>query len=245
MSYILEALKKANAERELERGETPGLHTQPVRDTSASSIKLGEDGKKQRWLLLALASALFLCIFTLGTMFWSRTDTPTTVPPTLTPSAPSAVAVPMPARLASGASETAANAGIEPPNSQAKPARSPASEDGARLPPAPKSTAPPERLMERAQAATRDKPARSADSPPNTTAGNQGPIPMPPSVKKALPPLVVSGSTYSDNPAYRMLIINGQVYREGDFPAPELKLEQVRPKSALLRYKGTLYVWSY
>lgn len=245
MSYILDALKKANAERELERGATPGLHTQPVRDTSASSINLGVDGRKQRWLLLALASALFLCMLTLGTIFWSRPDTPTTVPLTLTPSAPSAAALPMPARLASGASETAANADKEQPNPQTKPARLPASEAGARVPPAPKSTAPPERLMERAQAATRDKPARSADSPPSTIAGNEVPIPMPPSIKKALPPLVVSGSTYSDNPAYRMLIINGQVYREGDFPATELKLEQVRPKSALLRYNGTLYVWSY
>lgn len=68
---------------------------------------------------------------------------------------------------------------------------------------------------------------------------------MPASVRAALPPLVISGSTYSDNPAYRMLIINGQVYREGDFPTPDLKLEQIRPKSALLHYKGSTYLLPY
>ena len=60
-----------------------------------------------------------------------------------------------------------------------------------------------------------------------------------------MPALVVSGSTYSDNPAYRMLIINGQVYREGEFPIPGLKLEQIRQKSALLLYEGNTYALPY
>ena len=42
-----------------------------------------------------------------------------------------------------------------------------------------------------------------------------------------------------------MLIINGQVYREGDSPTPELKLEQIRPKSAVLNYKGNTFVLNY
>jgi len=60
-----------------------------------------------------------------------------------------------------------------------------------------------------------------------------------------LPSLVISGSTYSDNPTYRMLIVNGQVYREGEFLTPEFKLEQIRQKSALLRYNGNTYVLPY
>ena len=68
---------------------------------------------------------------------------------------------------------------------------------------------------------------------------------MPASVRAELPAMVISGSTYSDNPAYRMLIINGQVYREGEFPAAGLKLEQIRQKSALTSYKGQAYILPY
>ena len=71
------------------------------------------------------------------------------------------------------------------------------------------------------------------------------PSPLPVSVHATLPPLVVSGSTYSDNPAYRMLIINGQVYRDGEFPAADIKLQQIKPKSAVLSYKGNIYTLNY
>ena len=68
---------------------------------------------------------------------------------------------------------------------------------------------------------------------------------LPPDVRQALPKLVVSGATYSDNPAWRMLIINGQVFREGEKPAADLQLEQIRPKSAVLNYKGQRYLMAY
>ena len=68
---------------------------------------------------------------------------------------------------------------------------------------------------------------------------------LPQDVRLALPKLVISGSTYSENPAYRMVIINGQVFREGDKVATDLNLEQIRPKSAVLNYKGQLYQLAY
>ena len=42
-----------------------------------------------------------------------------------------------------------------------------------------------------------------------------------------------------------MLIINGQVFHEGDKLAPELVLEQIKLKAAVLRYKGYRYSVSY
>lgn len=65
---------------------------------------------------------------------------------------------------------------------------------------------------------------------------------MPASVRQQLPSLGVSGSTYSSNPAHRLLIINNQVLREGDALAPGHVLEQIREKSALLNYQGTRYL---
>ena len=47
------------------------------------------------------------------------------------------------------------------------------------------------------------------------------------------------------HPAYRMLIINGEVFREGEKPAPDLQLEQIRAKAAVLNFKGLRYSVAY
>jgi general secretion pathway protein B len=64
---------------------------------------------------------------------------------------------------------------------------------------------------------------------------------LPPSVRSQLPNLTVGGSIYSDTPSGRMLILNGQVYHEGEKPAADTVLEQIRLKSAVLNYRGQRY----
>ena len=55
------------------------------------------------------------------------------------------------------------------------------------------------------------------------------------------PRLVISGSVYSSNPAQRLLIVNGQVWREGADLGAGVVLEQVRPDSAVLGFRGERY----
>jgi general secretion pathway protein B len=50
---------------------------------------------------------------------------------------------------------------------------------------------------------------------------------------------------YSDTPANRMLIINSQIFHEGDKLSPDLLLEEIKLKSAVLKYKGYRYAVSY
>ena len=50
---------------------------------------------------------------------------------------------------------------------------------------------------------------------------------------------------HSANPANRMLILNGQVFHEGDQVTPDLVLEQIKLKSAVLVYKGQRYSINY
>jgi len=50
---------------------------------------------------------------------------------------------------------------------------------------------------------------------------------------------------YSDTPANRMLIINAQVWHEGDKIAPNLTLEQIRLRSAVLVFKGQRFTLAY
>jgi general secretion pathway protein B len=68
---------------------------------------------------------------------------------------------------------------------------------------------------------------------------------LPDDVRRQLPQLAVSGASYSKNAASRMLILNGQVFREGDKVASDLVLVQIRLKSAVLSYKGQRFGISF
>jgi general secretion pathway protein B len=68
---------------------------------------------------------------------------------------------------------------------------------------------------------------------------------LPEDIQRGLPTLVVGGASYSQNAENRMLIVNGQVLREGDKVAPEVTLEQIRLKEAVLSTKGYRYRIAY
>ena len=68
---------------------------------------------------------------------------------------------------------------------------------------------------------------------------------LPENVRQQLPALTVAGATYSENPRYRMVIINGQVVQEGDTAAPGVVLETIRPKEVVLRAQGYRFTERY
>ena len=61
---------------------------------------------------------------------------------------------------------------------------------------------------------------------------------LPESVRAQLPPLAWSGAVYAERADQRLVVVNGQVAREGDTLAPGVQLLQIRPKSVLLRWLG-------
>ena len=52
---------------------------------------------------------------------------------------------------------------------------------------------------------------------------------------------MISGSVYSPDAGRRMLIVNGQVFREGADLGSGVVLQEVRPDSAVLGFKGGRY----
>jgi len=68
---------------------------------------------------------------------------------------------------------------------------------------------------------------------------------LPAGLRQQIPNLSIGGSIYSEDPASRFLIINGQVVHEGHPVAPGLVLEQIRLKAAVLRFKGQRFGVSY
>ncbi len=81
----------------------------------------------------------------------------------------------------------------------------------------------------------------TAAEPPRVYALHE----LPPNIRQQLPQLSVGGAMYSESPASRMLILNGQPFKEGDQPIAHLKLEQINLKSAVLSYKGYRYAINY
>jgi general secretion pathway protein B len=60
---------------------------------------------------------------------------------------------------------------------------------------------------------------------------------LPEPLRRDLPQIVFGGSMYSEQRSARMVVLNGRVFREGDTIIPGLVLEEVRPRSAVLRYR--------
>jgi general secretion pathway protein B len=198
MSYVLEALKRADAQRE--RGQVPGLNAQP-----AGLPPLDDDTPAARRVpVLTLAAAGLVLLALLG-WWWSRpTPAPTPAPASKAP-APAPVAVtPAPAPLVAAPA-------VEPLRVTPKPAPPP---------PAPPVAAAP-------------KPEPTASAPGRITPLRE----LPEATRRELPQLVIGGSVYSAQPSQRLVILNGQVFHEGGQVSADLVVEQIRPKSVVLRFK--------
>ena len=242
MSYILDALKKADAERE--QGQVPGLHT-PTGHTDLS------DGPQLRTPpLWVMGLGALLVLIALGAVWlWPRPVTVIATAPTQSQSlradqapaparspAPAPAPTPAPQSLPE-ASATANRVGEEPPRPAPEatptppPSRPPRAEPAITRPVAPAAP--------RAPIHVDPAPAPTPSSKVPTLAE------LPDDVRRSLPSLSVSGAMYSDSPANRMLLINNRVFHEGDQPVAGLVLEEIRLKSAVFRYRGTRYAVSY
>jgi general secretion pathway protein B len=239
MSYILDALRRADAERE--RGAVPNIHAQPMQGPS-------NDGEQSRttppWLWIALA---LLAVAVLG-LAWKLFASD--APREQVAAAPVAAA-PTPA--------PAATAGTLPPprSTSATPPPSPVPLEPVQpLPITPRAASAPSKVVSKPAPRTEQTPAAAAAAatataaaPASTAASAVERIyavsELPEDVRRSLPALPIGGAMYSKNAPDRMLIIGGQIMHEGDTIAPDLKLEQIRLKSAVLRYKAYRYEVSY
>ncbi|MEO6276743.1 general secretion pathway protein GspB [Roseateles sp.] len=212
MSYILDALRRAEADRERERGQVPGLHTQATSGSTAPAAG------RRRWLPWAGGGLLLLAGIGAGSWWASgqhEAPVPTSLPVQPPAPAPAALAVP-PVEVA------------PPP---------PAASSSPYLPPVP----PPAAIAAPAAAAVPAPPAPAPAPVPVAEARILRLAELPESLRRELPKLVISGSVYSDDPASRFVIINGEVAREGAKLGADLVLEQIGTRELVLRFKGQRY----
>lgn len=254
MSYILDALKKADAERERGQGRAPGLHARPAPMVDDPAEPATRSLGAAAWVIAGLLGAL---IVVLGWRLWAPTGAPQPAQAVaVVPAEPALPPAPQrdsqPARVMPGA--PAIEPSVPPPPApprrtdtaglgegrarSAEPAPDAAGSRGATPAPsaaASASTAPAQRAARPAEVAS-----RPAEGPPLYT-----PQTLPEAVRRDLPAVAVSGAMYSETPAQRMLIINSQVFREGDQPLPGLVLEEIRLKSAVFGFRGHRVLIAY
>lgn len=208
MSYILDALRKADADRERDPARGIHAHPVPVREVNASS---------SRWHLVAGAAG-GIAVAAVAVMLWpSERETVVVAAPQVT--RPAASVLPAPAVLPPAPSP-------EPQVVRTVAAR-----------PAPMAV-PVTAAPAASSAASAAAPAGPADRIFNVAE-------LPADIQRDLPKLPISGGVFSENAAQRMLIVNGQVANEGAQLAPGLVLEQIRAKSAVLKFRGWKYSVAY
>ena len=223
MSYILDALKRADAERE--RGAVPGLYARQLTNTPATST-----GNAQVRLWLAGAAVVALGVVAAGLWLWrapvlavrqANVEPAVTEPKSpapLTPAvaaAPPAAAAPVPQPVVPVqvpvASAAPAVAPIAPPKPTALPTPSP--------PPVAKASA----------------------APTAAAAGVALLGELPEELRRQIPPLTITGAVYSDSPGQRLLLVNNQVLAQGSLAAPEVTVEEIGTRSSVFSFRGTRF----
>lgn len=216
MSYILDALKKADAERE--QGRVPGLHTH----ASDIEAELGPITRMPSLWVMGLGVGLVL--MAAGAVWLGMrpkgVETATATQPVAPEPAPAPVPAPVPAPMPEPA--PAPRVAAAPPRAVQLPAESVTPRKALRTP------------------IHVDPAATSVTSEKVPTLAE-----LPQEVRRTLPTLSVSGAMYSDSPASRMLLINNRVFHEGDQPAAGLVLEEIRLKSAVFRFQGQRFSVNY
>jgi general secretion pathway protein B len=278
MSYILDALKKADAERE--RGTIPGLHSQPL---APAPDRDGDDdhpresrGAAQKSPLVWVGVGVAACLIGVLTVAWLMHDS---AEPAASNSAtgqqvgqappPAPTGAVMPGDDGRMPQQAAEAPPMQPPMTQQMPGQDASANTQQSTAPWPAPAAP--QGSARARTKPRDMAGDStAAAPANRGAGgvaqpkandvnignngvNQGTtagrLPtfneLPEEVRREIPALSIGGAMYSEAAASRMLVINGQVFHEGEQPYQGLVLEEIRLKTAVFRFRGTRYSVSF
>ncbi len=227
MSYILEALKKAQAERQL--GSAPTIHAMPIQAAPAARAST------LRAPLVAAAAGMALLV-TGAAWFWWRSAAPAAPVVVVAQAAPVDAAEVVEAQ--SVAAPPLPVAPVVTPPAPVVRAVTPAM--AAPQPPPP----PPVKAAAQAEPKSVPRPEPKQEAAPpeeNLPFMNQLPEPL----RSEVPKVTFGGYMYSKNPADRLLLIDKVLRHEGEEVAPGLVLEQLQPKAALMNYRGTRYRVAY
>jgi len=219
MSYILEALKKAQAERA--HGAVPGVDAQPV-----PTIAPRAPVSMRTWMITVLV-LLVLCTLLFWQGPWTRLAPAS---PAVVARAPEAVVLPAP---------------VAPPPPVPKAVTVPDPVPKTAPAPAPVPARPVRKLGERAPGEPAAAVAPQVPAPAPTSERIALLQELPAQIQREIPTLAINGYIYASNPADRSVLINNRLRREGDTLADGFVLEKLLPREMVLNYRGYRYRVSY
>ncbi len=235
MSYILDALKRADAERE--RGTVPGLHARQIPSptpTNAQAIPV------PRWLFAA--GTLFVAGLAIAWWVWQTPVQPVhtaALSPNVssTPDAPQAV-VPAPPPPSAPQAASPAPAPARPTALAPVPAKPAHPVSAAAV-----VSVKPAALPKPAQVASAASVAVTASAPVTPAAPVMPPLlsELPENMRSQIPPLKITGAVHSDHPAERLLLVNNLVLSQGGMAAAGVTLEEIQPRSSVFSFRGTRF----
>ncbi|AQR68186.1 hypothetical protein BZG29_07315 [Janthinobacterium sp. LM6] len=236
MSYILEALKKSQAERQL--GELPSIHAPQVQlhDGAAS----GAARRAPVWLALGGVTVAVAAALLLWQPWQAGAAAPVPVPVPLSAAAPAVLAQAVPTPLPA----------VVPPAVPVSAAAPPAVAAPVPVPPA--ATAAPVHHARPVPEPKQETPGQAAPAVPAPVPAMPAPAPaaeetvpgmrdLPEPIQRQIPAIAIGGYIYSKNPADRLLLIDKVLRHEGEELAPGLVLEKLQPKAAIFSFKGYRY----
>lgn len=237
MSFILDALKKSETERQ--RGDAPALH----------EMKMAPARQGVATWLIVLAALLAINIVVLTVVLLRGNHGAPVAADAGTESAPAAAAVTSPVPAPVPPAAPAATVAAPP----ASPAAGPADSGAADATPA-------GRVGGAGRPSDDDAPAvepprgapASTGAPGNVsggveaTGGNSGELPTYQQVASApgstLPELSLNLHSYSSNPADRFIFLNMTRLREGQTSPQGIRVEAITPDGAILSWQGSKFL---
>ena len=242
MSYILDALRKSDQQRQ--RGVPPTLLT-----PQATAVA---PGRRVSMSYILLAAVLVGAGIVVGSLRPWQTEqpAPATEPAAMTPLESSSPPSPMPAPVRPQTSRKSEQ--DAPARKTASAARSaPARAAGTTERRAPAAAKPEKRAgtHDSPRAAVTALPKKTAkpapEKPDDVVAGDAAQeqkvmtiaeLPVP--IQQEIPRISISVHAYSGTPKDRLVGINDRVLREGEYVTPGLMLEQITPDGVIMSYKG-------
>ena len=243
MSYILDALKKSDRERQ--RGNIPSLNS--IHDPSPASS--GNHFPNQRTKYITIIGLIL--IITAAAMTWYRskylpnTDTPVIIEQTRTITEP---------EKTNPSTHSAESPVTESPVTESPVTESPGTESPG-TEPAPSAEDNRTNLPSPPTITTRSKKIRLLPDQTTQPEEKEKPVSLPPqehpvipnikdlpsSIRTAIPDLQLAGHTYSDTPTKRMIIINGNILREGDRVNDSIRLIEITWTGVILDRNGNQF----
>lgn len=228
MSYILDALKKSDQQRQL--GSTPTLLTAQATVSAP---------RRAKYLLNSVLAVVLICAgIAVGWLRpWQMSQPAPAVEPVASMPAP-------PAKTAEMIAEPQHDPLVSDPRSAEQPDPLQAVATTKRDTPVHadiRSPSPsPQADMGVQNATGIPSPDRTA---PAGTASEEGRKVMalnelPPTIQREIPAITIAFHAYSSKPGERRVMINGNMAKEGELLAAGVSLEQITPDGVILGYKG-------